>query len=147
MQSELEMTDLYLMKYFLGNKVEQSAKGIFIFQQKYAIYILKRFKMNKCNLTDTEIVTCTKLFKQDQGTTIDYTLYKRIAGILMYVTTTWPYIMNATSLISIFMENLKISHWKARKRILRYMVGTTNYGIWYSNSEDDSLVGHTYRYF
>jgi hypothetical protein len=34
MQSEFEMTDLGLMKYFLGIEVEQSEKGIFICQQK-----------------------------------------------------------------------------------------------------------------
>jgi hypothetical protein len=59
MQSEFEMTDLGLMKYFLGIEVEQSEKGIFICQQKYATYILKRFKMNKnaytnCNMYKTK---------------------------------------------------------------------------------------------
>jgi hypothetical protein len=48
MQSEFEMIDLGIMKYFLGIKVEQSAKEMFICQQKYATDILKRFKMNKC---------------------------------------------------------------------------------------------------
>jgi hypothetical protein len=143
MQSEFEMTDLGLMKYFLGIEVEQSEKGIFICQQKYATDILKRFKMNKCKPTDTPIATGTKLSKQDEGTTIDYTLYKRLVGSLMYLTTTRPYIMYAVSLISRFMENPKISHWKVGKRILRYIAGTTDYGIWYSNSEDDSLVGYT----
>jgi hypothetical protein len=41
------------------------------------------------------------------------------------------------------MESPKISHWRVGKRILKYIVGTTDYGIWYSNSEDDSLVGYT----
>jgi hypothetical protein len=36
MQSEFEMTDLGIMKYFLGIEVHQSAKGIFVCQQKYA---------------------------------------------------------------------------------------------------------------
>jgi hypothetical protein len=47
MQSEFEMTDLGLMKYFLGIEVEQFEKEIFICQRKYATNILKRFKMNK----------------------------------------------------------------------------------------------------
>ena len=45
MQSEFEMTDLGIMKYFLGIEVHQSAKGIFVCQQKYAADILKRFRM------------------------------------------------------------------------------------------------------
>jgi hypothetical protein len=82
------MIDLGLMKYFLGIEVEQYEKGIFICQQKYAMDILKRFKMNKCKPTDTPIATCTELSKQDEGTIIDYNLYKRIVGSLMYLTST-----------------------------------------------------------
>jgi hypothetical protein len=98
--------------------------------------------MNKCKPPDTPIATCTKLSKQDEGTSIDYTLYKRLVGNLMYLTTTRPYIMYAMSLIFIFMENPKISHWKVGKRILRYIAVTTDYGIWYSNSEDDLVIGY-----
>ena len=46
MMKELEMTDLGLMKYFLGIEVEQSEKGIFVFQNKYARDLLKRFRMD-----------------------------------------------------------------------------------------------------
>jgi hypothetical protein len=98
--------------------------------------------MNKCKPTDTSIAIGTKLSKQDEGIEIDYTLYKRLVGSLMYLTTTRPDIMYAISLISRFMENPKISHWKVGKRILRYIAGTIDYGIWYSTSEDDSLVGY-----
>ena len=103
--------------------------------------------MNKCKPTDTPIATCTKLSKQDEGTTIDYTLYKSLVGNLLYLTATLPDIMYVVSFISRFMENPKISYWKVGKRILRYIVGTTDYGIWYSNSEDDTLVGYTDSYF
>ena len=37
-----EMTDLGVMKYFLGMKVMQSCSGIFICQQKYAMDMLKK---------------------------------------------------------------------------------------------------------
>jgi len=142
MQSEFEMTDLGLVKYFLGIEVEQSEKGFFICQQKYATDILKRFKMNKCKPTDKPIARGTKSSKQDEGKQIVYTLSKRLVGSLMNLIATQPDIMYAVRLISIFIENPKISHSKVGKRILRYIAGTTNYGIWYSNSEDDTLVGY-----
>ena len=47
MKQEFEMTNLGLMKYFLGIEVNQSEKGIFISQSKYANDILKRFNMLK----------------------------------------------------------------------------------------------------
>ena len=44
MESEFEMTDLGLMKFFLGIEVQQSESGIFISQTKYASEVLKRLK-------------------------------------------------------------------------------------------------------
>lgn len=41
MKKYCEMTDLGLMKYFLGLEVENLEKGTFIFQNKYAKYLLK----------------------------------------------------------------------------------------------------------
>lgn len=45
MEKVFEMTDLGVMKYFLGMEVLQSGAGIFICQQKYITDILNRFKM------------------------------------------------------------------------------------------------------
>ena len=86
MQSEFEMTDLGIMKYFLGIEVDQSTKVIFVFQQKYAAYILKRFCMEECNPTETPIPLGTKLRKKDEGPIVDSTLYKSLVGSLLYLT-------------------------------------------------------------
>ena len=53
MQSEFEMKDLGIMKYFLGIEVDQSAKGIFVCQKKYAADIIKRFFMEECHPAET----------------------------------------------------------------------------------------------
>ena len=66
MQSEFEMTDLGIMKYFLGIEVNQSTKGIFVCQQKYATYIIKRFRMEDYNPVDMPIPLGTKLSKKDE---------------------------------------------------------------------------------
>jgi hypothetical protein len=41
------------------------------------------------------------------------------------------------------MESPKYSHWKVGKRILRYIAGTTTYGLWYTASADSMLTGYT----
>jgi hypothetical protein len=51
--------------------------------------------------------------------------------------------MYGVSLISRFVKTPKESHWKARKRILRYVNGTKYFGIKYSTSEDFKLIGYT----
>jgi len=55
MKNEFEMTDLGLMRYFLGIEVKQTQDGMFMSQQKYATDILKKFKMDRCKPVDTPI--------------------------------------------------------------------------------------------
>jgi hypothetical protein len=143
MQKEFEMTDMGLMRYFLGLEVDQSDQGIFICQHKYAADILKRFRMDKCKAAETPIAAGTRLSKQDTGPAVDSTLYKQMVGSFMYLTTTRPDLMYAVSLISRFMESPKDSHWKVGKIILRYVAGTAGYGLWYTRTSDCTLTGYT----
>jgi hypothetical protein len=143
MQSEFQMTDLGIMKYFLGIEVDQSTKGIFVCKQKYAADVIKRLCMEDCNLVETPIPLGTKLSKQDEGPTVDSTLYKSLAGSLLYLTTTRPDIMYATNFVSRFMESPKDSHWKMAKRFMRYVVGTLNFVLWYAQSDDNHLSSYT----
>jgi hypothetical protein len=110
MQSEFKMRDIGIMKYFLGIEVDQSTKGIFVCQQKYATNIIKRFCMEDCNPVETPIPLGKKLSKQDEGPTMDSTLYKILVGSLLYLTTSRPNIMYATNFVSRFMEYPKYSH-------------------------------------
>ena len=73
-KKEFEMTNLGLMKYFLGLEVTQTNKGIFICHHKYATDILQRFRMDKCKPAKPPIVIGTKLTKKDDGQTVNSTL-------------------------------------------------------------------------
>ena len=85
MESEFEMADLGLIKFFLGIEVRQSESGIFISQTKYASEVLKRFNMSNCKTASTPVITSLKLSKDDDGSTVDPTLFKRLVGILIYL--------------------------------------------------------------
>ena len=110
LKNEFEMTDLGLMKYFLGLTVTETDKGIFICQHKYATNILQRSRMDKCKPTETPIALGTNLTKNDDGPTVNATLYKQMVGSLMYLCATKPDSMYVVSLISRFMESPKDSH-------------------------------------
>ena len=71
--------------------------------------------MFNCKATPTPVITGLKLSKDDEGSIIDPTLFKRIVGSLLY----------GVSLISRFMESPKECHWKAGKIIIRYFVPLT----------------------
>ena len=96
--------------------------------------------MSNCKSAPTPVITGLKLSTDDEGSTVDPTLFKRLVG-LMYLTATRPDIMYGVSLISRFMESPKDSHWQAGKRILRYVSGTKDLGIMYSTSENFKLIG------
>ena len=72
------MPNLGLMKYFLGIEVEKSEKGIFIFQNKYARDLLKRFRMDNCKHVPTPVATGTNLSKDDERSDVNLTLFKRL---------------------------------------------------------------------
>ena len=103
MESEFEMTHLGLMKFFLGIEVQQSESGIFILQSKYASEVLKIFNMSNCKTAPTPVIIGLKLSKDDEGSTVDPMLFKRLVGILIYLIATRPNIMYGVSVISIFM--------------------------------------------
>ena len=110
MKNEFEMTDLGLLKYFLGIEVKQMHDGIFISQEKYAGQILERFKIQNSKATPTPTKVGLNLSKEDSNKRVDPTLYKSMVGSLMYLTATRPDLMHAVNLISRFMEIPKDSH-------------------------------------
>jgi len=65
MMREFDMTDLGKMRFFLGIEVVQKVDGIFINQKKYALEVLKRFKMDRSNPVHNPIVPGCKLSKDE----------------------------------------------------------------------------------
>ena len=59
--AKFEMKDLGMMHYFLGLEVWQRLSEIFLNQGKYAVEIIKRFKMMDCKAMLTPMVTNLKL--------------------------------------------------------------------------------------
>eukprot|EP00253_Pinus_taeda_P024657 PITA_24657 len=119
MKEEFEMTDMGLLKYFLGIEVDQNENGIFISQAKYVNEVLGRFNMQDNKAAITPTVMGLKLSKEDISKDFDPSVYKSIVGSLMYLTATRPDIMFVVSLIPRFMERPKEAHWQVTKRILR----------------------------
>ncbi|GKE54366.1 retrovirus-related pol polyprotein from transposon TNT 1-94 [Tanacetum coccineum] len=61
------------MKFFLGLQIHQSPRGIFINQAKYALEILNKYGMDKCDSIGTPMATKPKLDVDLSGTLIDQT--------------------------------------------------------------------------
>ncbi|XP_031263008.1 uncharacterized protein LOC116121206 [Pistacia vera] len=143
MQSEFEMTDLGGMSYFLGMEIDQHVDGIFVNLRRYASEVLKKFCMENCKPVNLPLVPNLKLSKNEDGEKVDEGLYRSLIGCLLYLTATRPDLMYATSLLSRFMSNPTETHFKIAKSVLRYVTGSTDYGVWFKRSEDFSLIGYS----
>ncbi|GLU18737.1 hypothetical protein SLE2022_350210 [Rubroshorea leprosula] len=141
MSNVFEMTDIRLMSYYLGIEVKQMEEGIFISQENYAREVLKRFNMSNCKPVNTPVAGGIKLSKFEEGGSVDATLFRGLVGSLRYLTCTRPDILFGVGLVSRYLEAPTTVHLKAAKRILRYIKGTTDFGLNYFASNDFTLRG------
>ena len=77
------------------------------------------------------MTTGHKLSKNDDSKELYQTTCKSMIGKLQYVVHTRPDIVLAVGMVARFSENPKESHMMAIKRIMRYLKGTKDYGLWY----------------
>ncbi|XP_028071486.1 uncharacterized protein LOC114273859 [Camellia sinensis] len=127
---EFEMTDIGLMAYYLGIEVKQSHE------------ILAKFGMENSHPINTLIKGGSKLSKYDEGENIDPIYFKSLVRSLRYLTATHPDILYEVDLISRFMEEPKTTHLKKAERILRYLKGTLEHGLFYPSTNNHSLIGY-----
>ena len=142
MQSEFEMSLVGELTYFLGLQVKQMEDSIFLSQSKYAKNIVKKFGMENASHKRTPAPTHLKLSKDEAGTSVDQSLYRSMIGSLLYLTASRPDITYAVGVCARYQANPKISHLTQVKRILKYVNGTSDYGIMYCHCSDSMLVGY-----
>ncbi|XP_072088036.1 secreted RxLR effector protein 161-like [Arachis hypogaea] len=82
-----------------------------------------------------------KLDKDEHGRDVDETRYRGMIGSLMYLTSSRPDIIQSVGVCSWFQSKPKESHLSVVKRIIRYVLGTTKYGLWFPKTDSFQLVG------
>ncbi|XP_059428497.1 uncharacterized mitochondrial protein AtMg00810-like [Corylus avellana] len=107
----------------------------------YAEKILRKFRMVGCKPMATPLGLNEKLKKEDGGKKVDATLYRSLVGNLLYLTATRLDVMFAASLLSRFTHSPSHFHLAVAKRVLRYIQGTTSYGIRYCKNSMVKLLG------
>ena len=74
---------------------------------------------------------------------MDATVYRQLVGSLMYLVNTRPDICYAVNQLSQAMVKPTKLFWKAGKNVLRYLRGTSEYGLWYRQMDGVKLHGFT----
>ena len=72
-----------------------------------------------------------KLTKDDDSKEVDQTLYRSMIGKLQYVVHTRLDIALVIGIVARFSAKPRENHIMVIKRILRYLKGTEDYGLWY----------------
>eukprot|EP00253_Pinus_taeda_P012101 PITA_12101 len=143
MQKEFEMSLLGELTYLLGLQIQQKEGGIFLSQTKYLKQILKKYGMEDAKPVCTPMVTGCSLSANDESTVVHQPTYRSMIGSLLYLTGTRPDIMHVVGIVGRFQENPKETHLQAVNRILKYLQGTQNYGLWYPRDTDLTLHAYT----
>ncbi|BES90199.1 Hydra magnipapillata [Nesidiocoris tenuis] len=133
LNEKFKTKDLGILNYCLGIEFECKEDYIKLSQKKYISDLLTKFKMENCKPVSTPQETRLKLNKPQ---TPDEKLpFRSLIGSLMYLAiATRPDIAHSVSFLSQFNQDHAEDHWKAAKRILRYLSGTKEVGLVYKKT-------------
>ncbi|KAJ9537943.1 hypothetical protein OSB04_030676 [Centaurea solstitialis] len=143
MKSRFQMSMMGELTFFLGLQVRQTPQGNFINQSKYTHDILKRFDFTGPKSASTPMSTSFQLDADLSSNPVDLKNYRAIIGSLLYLTASRPDIMFATCVCACFQCDPRESHLGAVKRILKYLKGTPNFGLWYPKDSGFEITAFT----
>jgi len=91
----------------------------------------------------TPMVIGCSLSSNDESPTVNQPTYKSMIGSLLYLIGTRLDIMHVVGIVGRFQANPKESHLQAVKRIIKYLQGTQDFGLWYPKDTDLTLHEYT----
>jgi hypothetical protein len=143
MIQEFEMSMMGELKYFLGFQIKQFQEGTVICQTKYIRDILKKFGMKNAKPIKTAMETNGHLDLDTGGKSVDQKVYRSMIRSLLYLCASRPDIMLFVCMCARFQANPKEVHLRAVKRIMRYLVYTPKFGLWYPKGSTFDLIGYS----
>ncbi|PHU11632.1 hypothetical protein BC332_18562 [Capsicum chinense] len=87
--------------------------------------------------------TSTSRDSESSGKDVDGRMYRGVIGSLIYLTASRPDIMFNVCKCARFQSTPKESHLASVKRIIRYLIGTQDTGLWYPCSSHFYLIGYS----
>jgi hypothetical protein len=131
MKATFQMSDLGLLSFYLGIEVHQSDSGITLRQTTYAKHVVELAGFTDCNPALTPMEERLKLSRDSMTEEVDATQYWRLVGSFRYLIHTRPDLTFSVGYISRFMQRPMTKHQQAVKRIIPYIAGTLNHGLYY----------------
>ena len=126
---------------------DRSRRLLWLDQQAYIKEALEEFHLNEAhafshpgaqeNLSHQQSPTTAE--EREMMSTVPY---RRVIGLLTYLANcTRPDISHAVNTVAQYSQNPGAAHWRAVKQILRYLAGTTQYGLLFDGSIHTTMTG------
>lgn len=134
---------------FIGVEIcdrRSSESSIYLNQRGYIERILGRFKMTDCKAVSTPLETGHSLNKPEtlRAEPVTGIPYAEAIGSLMYCAlATRPDLAQTLSILSKYNSCPREQHWRAVKRVFRYLKGTMDFGLVYRKVNEPKLVCYT----
>uniref|UniRef100_A0A6N2K712 Integrase catalytic domain-containing protein n=1 Tax=Salix viminalis TaxID=40686 RepID=A0A6N2K712_SALVM len=152
LSSNFEMKDMGEASYVIGIEIiRDRSQGLLSLSQKgYIDKVLKRYGMDKCSIGKAPIQKGDQFSKMQcpknelERKEMERIPYALVVGSLNYVQTcTRPDISFAVGMLGRYQSNPGMDHWKAAKKVLRYLQGTKEYVLTYRRSDNIEIVGYS----
>ena len=146
LNTHFDMKDLGDAFFVLGIQIHRDrSKGILgLSQRGYIEKVLKQFNMHSCSSCAAPIQKGDKLSKsqcpqdEKERAEMEKVPYASSVGSLMYAQVcTRPDIA-----LGRYLSNPGLNHWKAVKKVMRYLQGTKDYMLTYKRSDQLEVTGY-----
>ena len=133
--------------HILGMQIEKFNNGIFLGQPKYALEILESTRINEDNVSPVP-TPMSKGWEHDSSSPLlnreKLTQYHSMTMKLSYlVMQTRPDLAFTVNTLAQFQNDCREHDWKALLKALRYLKGTHDYGLYYTNNNKQEVILHT----
>lgn len=121
---------------FLVMEIKKLENGYYISQPQYITELLTKHKLMSSNAMSTQLADTKILYNHVNSPKCRHV----IGGALYCGVNTRPDILFPTILLSRFNEDPRHVHWVAAQRILKYLKGTKNKGLFCSFNQKQTTV-------
>lgn len=132
LRSDFALKDLGELSYFLGIQVHRKATSLHLQQSKYILDLLNKARMVGAKPSRSPCPIGSKLSSMAGTPLENATEFRQLVRGLQYCTLTRPEIAYSVNQLYQHLHSPTSTHWTALKRVLRYLKGSVDFGLFYS---------------
>ena len=158
LKAQFAIKELGDAEYILGWRIRRNRtrRSLHLDQEGYVTQLLEHYGMDQCRAADTPGTPLEQLRDEAERSDSDSTNaahrhpqvqvadYASVVGALQYAAcSTRPDIAHAVNTLGAFLQQPKLRHVEATKKVLRYLNGTRKLGLTYSPDSHGGLTAFT----